>query len=401
MISFFIVVAFLLLAVVLVKVAYRPRGTEALKAQLERSRNALQAIDTEVRDAQENANAKRAKLEQEIGQLTRGLGKPGVQAPDEEKDLRANVVVQTLTETTLLDKTTLPAFIEGQTDILLPAKNDGVLEWVGVKEGEKVRKGQLIAKIDATTWVEQRNRAEAAERLARVNLRRVENLAKEKVASFDELDRAHSEWEQAKASLSIASKSLADSSLVSPIDGVLDDWTPDVGEFVHRGDGIARVVDLSTVKASANVPEQDVSYFRLGQPTRVENPAPTEGFTTATISRIRLVAEDQSKTFRLEASVDNGRGIFRPGMITRVELLRRNHSHAIVIPFFTVLQTQDGPVVYLERNGKAEARKITIGIRQGMMLEVTGGLKVGDRLIVSGQRTLGDGTPVRVVEKQL
>ena len=113
-----------------------------------------------------------------------------------------------------------------------------------------------------------------------------------------------------------------------------------------------------------------------------------------------MVAEDQSRTFRLEALADNGRGFFRPGMIARLELLRRNHSHAIVIPFFIVLQTQEGPVVYVERNGKAEARKITIGIRQGMMLEVTNGLKAGDRLIVSGQRALSDGAPVRVVEKK-
>jgi membrane fusion protein (multidrug efflux system) len=174
---------------------------------------------------------------------------------------------------------------------------------------------------------------------------------------------------------------------------------PDVGEFVKRGETVARLVDISRIKMNLHVPERDIGRFRLGQKSAVMRPEPYEGVTTGTITRIALVADDPSKTFLMEVTLDNPDGVFRPGMITKAELMRRNHSKALVIPAFSVLPTENGPIVYVEENGLTRARRVEIGIRKGMEFEISKGLKPGDRLIVAGQRNLSDGSPVRVVRE--
>jgi len=292
----------------------------------------------------------------------------------------------------------VPAAAEAWEDIQLAAKGDGTVEWMGPREGGRVGKGDPVAKIDTSSLVHQLESAQAAADLARVNRDRIADLRKGDVASQDELDRMESQCRQAEAALAIARQAYDDATLLSPIEGVVDDLAPDVGEFVNRGETVARIVDVSRIKLIVNVPEKDISFFDTGQSARVRNPEPVSGFTSGTITRIGMVADPMSRTFRVEATVDNPRGVFRPGMIAKVELVRRTRERAIVIPLFAHLQTPEGPLVYIEKDGRAEARRVETGIRRGMEVEVTKGLRAGDRLIVSGQRALSDGAPVRVVE---
>jgi membrane fusion protein (multidrug efflux system) len=311
---------------------------------------------------------------------------------------RTNVGVRVLEETTMRDVLTLPAAAEAWEDIQLAAKDDGTVDWVGPQEGGHVGKGDPVAKIDTNSLVHQLESAQAAADLARVNRDRIANLRKADVASQDELDRMESQCRQAEAARAIARQAYDDATLLSPIGGVVDEILPDVGEFVNRGETVARIVDVSRIKLIANVPEKDISFFNTGQSARVGYPELVSGFTSGTITRIGMVADPMSKTFRVEVTVDNPRGVFRPGMIAKVELVRRTRERAIVIPLFAHLQTPEGPLVYVEKDGRAEARRVETGIRRGMEVEVTKGLRAGDRLIVSGQRALSDGAPVRVVE---
>ena len=382
------VVAVLAFMMFLLSLVYRPRGVEAIKSQIEKSRSSLNELDKE----RERLRNETQALQEELARAQGTTATLGV--------ARTNVSVKVLEPSLFQDVLVLPGIVEAKEDILLAAKEEGTVEWIGPREGQALSKGDMIMKIDADVLIPQLRSAEAAENLAQTNFKRIENLARQKVTSTEELDRARAELKEAQAATAIARKSFEDATLYSPINGIADELMPDVGEFVNRGQTVARLVDVSTVKITLSVPEKDVSYFRLGQSANVHLPEPFEGETTGTISYIATVADEESKTFRVEVSVSNSDRMFRPGMIARVDLVRREQKDAIVVSFFSVMQTQEEALTYVENDGQAEARPVKIGGRRGMTLEVTEGLKPGDRLIVEGQRMVSDGTPVRVIEVQ-
>ena len=325
--------------------------------------------------------------------LVRGPGANGTRI------VRTDIAVHPVHPTPIRDVLTLPATVEATDDILLAAKNDGAVEWLGAKEGDRVTKNQELVRIDTSSLVETVRSSEATEKLAKANFRRMQNLRKRNVASQGDLDVAESEYEQAKAGLAIARRNLDDATLRSPIDGVLEELLPDIGEFMNRGETAAHLVNLETVKLSLDVPEKDIGYFAVGQSAQVHRPEPHEGAVDGRVSRSGVVADSLARTFTVEVTVPNPDREFLPGMITRVELVRRANANAIAIPVFVVLQTEDGPQVYVEKNGQAHARRVKLGVRQGMRVEVLEGLQSGDRLVVLGQRTLTDGAPVKVVQE--
>ncbi|MBN1867847.1 efflux RND transporter periplasmic adaptor subunit [Candidatus Sumerlaeota bacterium] len=386
--SVLVVVAFVASAVFLIRWVYWPRGVEGIKSKIEKTRAEILQLDKTT-----------GKLQRKVEMLQLALAE-AQGTSGTLNSVRTNVTVEVLQPELFRDVLILPGVVEAQDDILLAAKGDGTVEWIGPREGQPVKKGAPIAKIDADVLIPQLRSAEAAESLAQANFRRVDKLADQKVTSPEELDRARSVLKQAQAAVAIARRSVEDATLYSPIDGVVDQIPLDVGEFVNRGQTVARLVDVSTVKINLNVPEKDIAFFHVGQSAQVELPDPPGGETTGTIAHIGLVADDLAKTFLVEVSIANRDELFRPGMIARTELVRRERADAIVVSFFSVMQTQDGPLVYVESQGEARSRAVKIGSRRGMMLEVTEGLEPGDRLIVEGQRMVSDGTPVRVVEVQ-
>ncbi|NQU43936.1 efflux RND transporter periplasmic adaptor subunit [bacterium] len=361
-----------------VSMIYEPRGVDALRQELEL------------------AQKQRADLGLRIEGLREKLGSGGVG----QDVVRTNVTVQTLSLRPIRDVLTLPGVSEAQEDILLAARNDGPVERITVEEGHLVTAGQEIARIDAEVLVQTLRSAEASENLAELSYSRIKELAGSKVASQGELDRSLSEMQQARAAVAIGRQNLRDATLVSPIDGKVDEVFLDVGEFVNRGETVARLVDADSVNVVLNVPEKDIPYLRTGTQAFVHNPGPWGGVTTGTITRIGLVADEQSKTFPVEVTVDNRDGLFRPGMINKVDVVRQSRDAAVIISVFSIMQTEKGPVVYVEEEGQARMRPIEVGIRRGADLEVTRGLNAGDRLIVVGQRTLSDGSGVQVVAER-
>ncbi|MFP4379178.1 MAG: efflux RND transporter periplasmic adaptor subunit [Candidatus Sumerlaeia bacterium] len=368
----------LALTAVMVAAFYKPQGEEDVRQQLETQRAAAMKITDEIE-----------QLEKKLREFNAG------EADDSKK---INVSIKVLQPQPIQDDLVLPGIVEPYEDIHLAAKNDGPVEWLGVKEGDRVTKGQSIAKIDARVLIQTYRSAQAAEKLAEASFKRIKELFDKKVASQGELDEAQSALDQSRAATAIAKQNLDDATLYSPIDGEVDELPIDVGEFVNRGQTIARIVDVSRVKAVVNVPEKDVSYFREDQEALVQNPESHPGETRGRILRIGLVADPGAKTFPVEILIPNNDQLFLPGMINRVELVRRKTDDAIVISAFNALNREDGTVVYLEEDGIARMRPIEIGIRRGMEAEVVKGLKAGDRLIVKGQRLLTDGTSVKVVE---
>jgi membrane fusion protein (multidrug efflux system) len=291
----------------------------------------------------------------------------------------------------------LPGTVEAWEDIDLSAKVGGTVEWLGPKEGDKVTSGEIILQLDAASRQALFNQAQATFSQAQKQYERIERLVRDQVVNRSELDNALAARDVARANLEVARVGLSDATLRSPIDGVIDRIRVDQGEHVNAGQVVAKIVQTERIKILVNMPEKDVAYCKEGQDVGVFiGEARLDQMLTGKVYYVALTAEPIDHTYPMRVRMDNRDGKLRPGMIVRVGLVRRSFDNALAVPLFAVVDRGDRKVVFVEKDGHAVQRPVSLGIIEGDKIQVTSGLSPGDRLIVVGHRDLVDGAEAEV-----
>lgn len=282
--------------------------------------------------------------------------------------------------------------------VILSAETTGKIEWQEIEEGDEVRQGESLVKINTTTIQANMAQARAEHDLTVQDLRRVQELRSDGISSPQELDRALTNREAARARLLVAEIQLEQSSINAQISGVVDRLYNEEGEFVNTGSPLVRIIQLHKTKIFTGIPEREVSYFAVGDKVRITidalNNRPFEG----SIHRIATSAEPATRTFITEIEIDNAKHEIKPGMIARILLVRESHPNAITVPLFSMMTREDERYVFIEQDGIAVKRAVETGFFQQDYIHVIDGLNPGDRLIVVGQRELHDGQKVEVRE---
>jgi membrane fusion protein (multidrug efflux system) len=206
--------------------------------------------------------------------------------------------------------------------------------------------------------------------------------------------------EVSKAVLDEAAAQLERTTIVAPISGTLNRLPMEIGEYASPGDCVAEIVDVTRVKVVVEVPERDVHFLHIGDLARVFVRAPQDGAFTGSISYISELADDVTRTTRLEIAVDNDDRALRSGQIVRARLTRRVLNDVIMIPLNAVIPLENGKAVYVVSGDRtAERRLVELGFIKGRKVQIKSGLQEQDRLIVAGHRYVGPGQPVSVVEE--
>lgn len=294
----------------------------------------------------------------------------------------------------LKDVMVLPGTAESYQDVLLASELDGAVQWIGAREGQRVKQGQLLAKIDVDARRAALQRAQAAFGLAKSQAQRRQKLAKRKVVPQEDLDKSLTQMALAKSDLDQARISHEQGFVKSPIDGVINRLYVDPGEFIKRGAPLAEVVNVARIRIKCNVPEMDVRYLKSGQDALAWIDAFPEEKWLGQISFVAFKADGATKTFEVWVDVDNSAGHIRPGMIGRAAFLRRQIPAAITAPLTALVDKGGERIVFLEKDGQVQARTVEIGVISVDRVQLTKGLKPGDRLIVKGQKLLEEGMTV-------
>ncbi len=317
-----------------------------------------------------------------------------------QEEKRIPVAVRSLGTETLSETFTLPGSLEAWEDLTLAAELAGPVRETA-REGGRLKKGEVILRIDPETQQAEYDRVLANYRLQEKNLERLEKLVESKFVSQREYDDALRGFEAARAELTRVRVALDKSVLKSPVDGVLDRLMTDRGEFVSVGDPVAVVVQVDRLKVLMEVPEKDISFLHVGDDVGVV-PAALEGKTAeriiGEIIHLAYKADPVTRTYLAKIAVDNGEGNLRPGMIVRVHLDRRKLKDVITVPLYALVDRSAGKVVFIEENGVARMRQVRIGSVVGERAVILEGLRQGDRLIIKGQHLLSDGSSVAVEE---
>lgn len=309
------------------------------------------------------------------------------------------IKTQRITAQDLEEPLSLPGSLEAWEDLTLAAEIAGPIDWVGPPEGADLKSGQAILTIDSVSQRANLEKARVEADVKQAAMQRLERLVADKLVSQQEHENSQTAYESARQNFELARIALDKSTVRSPIDGILDRRLVERGEYIKAGDPVALVVQVDRLKVLVNIPEKDIRYLHTDEQVQVIQTQIDTGDQVQRPGRVvhlAYKADPLTRTYRGTIEVDNHDGQLRPGMIVRVEALRRRHVAAIAIPLYAVVDLDGRKVAFVEEQGKAVLRPLRIDRVIDGLAVVSEGLELNQRLIVKGQQLLTDGATVKI-----
>lgn len=289
---------------------------------------------------------------------------------------------------------TAPLEARGESQVV--AKTSGVALSVLAEEGQFVRAGQTLVRLDAARAALQAAQTAAQMRKLENNFARARQLADQKLMSANDHDQIRYDLENARAANRLANLELSYANVTAPISGVIASRSIKPGNFVQINTPIFRIVDTSRLEAVLNVPERELATLKAGLPVRMQVDALPGQTFTGTIDRVAPVVDSGSGTFRVIAAFEGG-GLLQPGMFGRIRIDYDNRANALVVPRGALLEDEGEPAVFLVRGDKAARVPVKLGYIDGGWAEVRAGVKPGDQVVIAGKSALRDGTRVQLI----
>jgi membrane fusion protein, multidrug efflux system len=289
---------------------------------------------------------------------------------------------------------TAPLEARGESQVV--AKTSGVALSVLAEEGQVVRAGQVLVRLDSARAALQAAQSASQMRKLEANYARSRQLAEQKLISANDIDQIKYDLENARATNRLANLELSYANVTAPISGVVAQRSIKPGNFVQINTPIFRIVDISRLEATLNVPERELETLKAGLPVTLQVDALPGRKFTGTVDRVAPVVDSGSGTFRVICAFDAG-GLLQPGMFGRMQIDYDKRANALVVPRTALLDDEGDPAVFAVRAGKAVRVPVKLGYVDGAWAEVRSGLKLGEQVVVAGKTALRDGSLVQVL----
>lgn len=279
------------------------------------------------------------------------------------------------------------------------SENAGRVSKIYVEEGDRVRKGQVLARIDAEILSTDRETAEATLQNALKDEARYSSSFATGGVTQQQLDQARLSVKNARLRLQAAQRRVSDANIKSPINGIVNKKYIEVGAFVTaQGTQLFELVDVSRLKLQVNANESQVATLRLGDPVQIKsNVFPTENFS----GKITFIAPkaDASLNFPIEIEVANNKpNTIKAGMYGTAIFKFPSQAPTITVPRGAFAESVSSNEVFVLEGKTAKLRKVVAGRILGDRVEILDGLKEGETVITSGQINLVDGSPVEPIK---
>lgn len=286
--------------------------------------------------------------------------------------------------------------LEARAESQVIAKTSGVALSVLVEEGQVVRAGQTLVRLDAARAELQAAQSAAMMRKLESNYARSRQLADQKLISANDNDQLRYDLENARAANKLANLELSYANVKAPISGVIAQRSIKAGNFVQINTPIFRIVDTSRLEAVLNVPERELATLKPGLPVQLQVDAMPGKTFIGTVDRIAPVVDSGSGTFRVISTFAGG-GVLQPGMFGRLRIDYDNRADALVVPRMALLDDEGDPAVFVVRDNKVTRVPVKLGYLDGAWAEIREGVKPGDQVVIAGKTALRDGSVVQVL----
>lgn len=284
--------------------------------------------------------------------------------------------------------------IAADADAPIPARVEGEVVEILVEEGDQVQLGQLLARLDGERLRLELRQAEANLEKTTREFQRFTDLQERGLVSAAAVDSMRYDMEALEASFALKRLFYSYTEIRAPITGVVSTRSIKVGQHISVSDLTFRITNTSKLVAYLKIPQSELTKFSAGIVATVRVDAMPEHTFSALIARISPTIDARNGTFRATAFIENDAGLLAPGMFGRFEIAYEKHTNALLIPAAAIVEEDNQSIVYIVDNGSAVRRTIEVGIEQDGNVEVLGGLDGDERIIVTGQTGLRDGSKV-------
>ncbi|MEL6810132.1 MAG: efflux RND transporter periplasmic adaptor subunit [Bacteroidota bacterium] len=336
------------------------------------------------------------EIQEQLKQLNAALEKL------DPADNSALVTTHVLKDTLFQHYIEIQGNVETKQNVIVYPEYQGTLTRVLVKEGDRVRKGQTLARIDDGGLSSQVSQLEVQAQLAKTTFERQQRLWEQKIGSEIQYLEAKANYESAQNAVNQLRSQLGKTSVRAPFSGVIDDVITEQGTVVSPGQGIFRIVNLRDMYIKADVPERYLSSVTPGKSVAVEIPMLNETIETK-VRQTGNYINPNNRAFSIEVNIPNKNGKIKPNLTARVKINDYSNEKAILVPLNVISENANGEqYVYTaavkDSTNKAIAQRqiITTGKTQGDFIEVLTGLSGGDAIIVEGARSVKDGQEVNI-----
>lgn len=291
-------------------------------------------------------------------------------------------------------------------NVLIYPEMAGTLYRVYVKEGDYVRKGQLLGLIDDGGAGSQLEQLKAQAQLAETTFERQKRLWEQKIGSEIQYLQAKTNYEATKNAVAQAQSQLGKSTLRAPFSGILDEVIQEQGTVVNpvSGQPVFRIVNLDHMYIEVDVPENYLGAITEGKDVKVFFPVLGDSVKTK-VRQTGNFINPTNRSFSVEMGIPNEEGLIKPNLTARVAINDYSNESAILIPQSIISENSAGEqYVFITKQSEtsdaliSQKNIITTGRTQGNLIEVTQGLQAGDRVIVEGARVVRDGQEVINIE---
>jgi len=291
--------------------------------------------------------------------------------------------------------------LAAREEATIAAQVAGQLEKNYVDVGDRVKVGQELALIDTTTYEALANasganltRANASAANAAQNLKRVQDLQKEKIASTSDLDaavadaaRTRAEVKAAEAADAVARLNLDHSRVKAPFDGAVAERLASAGDYLAVGTPIARLVQTDPLRLRLEVPERESVAVQVGQGVSIAVEGDTNVYR-GQLARIAPAIRSDNRMLLVEADVPNPGGL-RAGLFVRAQIVVSQRDEVLSVPGNALIVFAGLEKVVVVKDGKAAEKTVTTGRRDADWVEIISGLSVGETIVLdpAGLRT--------------
>ena len=324
-----------------------------------------------------------------------GRGGAGKAGPGGKGSQKLPVQVYVVRPTNLSDEVAATGSVLAEESVVIKSELAGKITSLNIREGQPVRKGQLLFTINADEAQAAIRKQEYNIKLYRDQERRQRTLLDKEYISAQEYEQANNRLLTAQSDLQALRATLDKAYVRAPFDGVLGLTTATVGTYVSPGTEITTLSRVRPVKIDFAVPGRFASNVRVGDVVSVTDEGTNKKYD-AKVYAIDPQIDPVSRTLPVRARYANTHNELRPGAFVKVNLQLGASTDALQVPTEAVIPEASGYSVYTVQGGKMVPKKVKIGIRSDKVIQITDGLAVGDSVIRTGILQVKPGDAVRI-----
>ena len=283
--------------------------------------------------------------------------------------------------------------------VMITSKYSDLVEDVFFDDGQKVKKGAVLVKLNNEQELAKVNELEANLSESKAHLKRLSELLASRATSKSLVEQQEAKTKAIEAQLVSAKARLNDLTIRAPFSGVLGFREVSKGAYIDAGNTITSLDDLSVIKVDFHLPERLLTHLHVGQQISAQNTAYKAKKFIGKITAIDSRIDSSTRSIKVRANISNKAQKLHPGMLLNISVLLQKEN-ILQLPESSIIPIENTHYVFTEKDGKAIRKAINIGRRHPGVVEVISGLIEGEQVVVEGALKLRDGSAVSVIGKE-